>query len=240
MRLISSARISIAVSLRLALQLLEGRVFQLLAEPLELRLEAAVPDRGADLRDDAAQDGRVGARFEHERVAGGLGERTADTFELVRSERLGARDHPADPSDLRVDEIPVAASDVWKLGQAVPIDEQAEEAHQGPREGEPLREYVDELLPLLLRVAGVLRERSRLARVGDGPHHAVERLADLLVLARFQGEAQERLGVAARDACDHLNLPRMGRERRGCVTWPPGMVNAAGCSGRSPCADCLP
>src|SRR3954451_5689813 len=140
MRLISSARISIAVSLRLALQLLEGRFFQLPAEPLELRLEAAVPDRGADLRDEAAQDARVGARFEHERVAGGLGECTAHTLELVGSERLGARAHPAPPPALRVDELPIAASDARKLGQAVPIDEQAEEAHQGSREGEPLRE----------------------------------------------------------------------------------------------------
>src|SRR3954452_24305686 len=152
MRLISSARISIAVSLRLALQLLEGRFFQLPAEPLELRLEAAVPDRGADLRDEGAQDARVGARFEHERVAGGLGQRTAHTLELVGSERLGARDHPADPSDLRVDEIPVAASDVRELGGAVPISGQAEEAPPGPGGGEPLREHVDELLPLLLRV----------------------------------------------------------------------------------------
>src|SRR5207248_10846023 len=74
MRLISSARISMAVR-SVSPFLLEGGVLQLFAEPLQLRLQASVPDRGTDLRHEAAEDRRVGSRLEHQRLAGRLRER---------------------------------------------------------------------------------------------------------------------------------------------------------------------
>src|SRR5256885_11840429 len=77
MRLISSARISMAVR-SVSPFLLEGCVLQLFAEPLQLRLQASVPDCRTYLRYDAAEDRRVGPRFEHERFAGRLGKRLAD------------------------------------------------------------------------------------------------------------------------------------------------------------------
>src|SRR5437868_14487635 len=76
MRLILSARIAMAVR-SVSPFLWERGVLELFAEPLQLRLQASVPDGGADLRHQAAEDRRIRARLEHQRLARGLGERLA-------------------------------------------------------------------------------------------------------------------------------------------------------------------
>src|SRR5438067_8537780 len=111
MRLISSARISMAVR-SVSPFSLEGGVFQLFAKPLQLRLQAAVPDRGAYLRDEAAEDRRIGARLEDQRFTRSFRERLPDPLQLFGRKRLRARHHAADPPHLRVDQIAIASRDV--------------------------------------------------------------------------------------------------------------------------------
>src|SRR5947209_5006871 len=135
MRLISSARISMAVR-SVSPFLLEGRVLQLFAEPLQLRPQAAVPDGGTYLRYDPPEDFRIGARLEDQRLARGLGERTAHPLQLLGGKRRRAGHRSTHPADLRVHEVAIAAGDVRQLAKTLPVDEQAQEAHQGFGEAE--------------------------------------------------------------------------------------------------------
>src|SRR5689334_18391822 len=114
MRLISSARISMAVR-SVSPFLLEGGVLQLFAEPLQLRPQAAVPDRGTDLGHDAPENFRVGARLEDQRLARGLGERLAHPLQLLGRHGRRARHRSANPADLRVDQVAIAPGDVREL-----------------------------------------------------------------------------------------------------------------------------
>src|SRR5256885_3992217 len=99
MRLISSARISMAVR-SVSPFLLEGGVLELFAKALELRPQATVPYGGTDLGHDTTEDFRVGARIEHQRLARGLGERRAQPLQLLGRQRRRARHRAAHAADL--------------------------------------------------------------------------------------------------------------------------------------------
>src|SRR2546429_7771513 len=101
MRLISSARICIAtpdVS-----GPLERGLLQFVAQPLELRPEAAVPDHAAHLGDQAADDLRVGLGLELDLAAGGGVKRVADPPLVPARERQRAGGPPAPAAGLFVE-----------------------------------------------------------------------------------------------------------------------------------------
>src|ERR1700730_15398118 len=108
MRLISSALISISLWLQSSSR---SAALQFPAQALELRLDAPVEDFGTDLRDEAADDLRIGTRVEHDRVPGGGGEGVANASQLVVGEGTPAGHGRAHPADLFVDHFAVGAGD---------------------------------------------------------------------------------------------------------------------------------
>src|SRR5438067_1577983 len=133
-----------------------GAALQFAPQALELRLDASVPDLRTNLRDEPADDLRIGPRLEHDATARGSGQRFAHAPQLLVAHRFRAGHRRADASHLFVDHLGVRTRDGGQLGQPVPIDEQPEEARQNRRQGKPLRQHVDQRMALRLRVPWVL------------------------------------------------------------------------------------
>src|SRR5690349_6541490 len=101
MRLISSARISAIVKL-LAAKRFDRSGLEVLAHPLELRAQTAVQHGGAYLRHQAADQGGIGFRLEHDRAAGHPADRLAEPADLVLAQRPRRGHGGADPPGLLV------------------------------------------------------------------------------------------------------------------------------------------
>src|SRR5512137_3117515 len=109
MRLISSARMSIAICLRWNRK--ERLALQGAAEVLELGAERAVVDGAPHLRDDAAEDGGVDGALDEDLLLGGGRELLGDGGDGGVVERHGAGDAGAQPSQLGVGQLAEGGGD---------------------------------------------------------------------------------------------------------------------------------
>src|SRR3954469_14221392 len=122
MRLISSARISAMLFCSVTAKGSEGRVLQLFAHALELRAEAAVQHRRANLSHRAADQRRVRLRLQHDRSARHAPDRLAQPLQLVLAER--ARRGPVCPpaAGLLIAHGVVRAGDGREVSDALAVD----------------------------------------------------------------------------------------------------------------------
>src|SRR5512133_1452373 len=206
MRLISSARISIDASPGRA----GGRalswgwalLLQLLAEVLELRADASVVDEAPDLRDDAAEEGRVDRAVEQDLGAVLARQLVGDRLHGLVVELHGGGDLRAQPAEVAVGELAEGVDDRRQVREAVAVAEEEEEVRRLGVELQGGGELLDDRPALLLRVDRVREDVAEVRRGEDRLPEGLEALRPRLDTTRLDRQAEERLGVAARDGTD--------------------------------------